>query len=237
MPPAFLIGGGRDDDAVRASHSGFVRAAGGGPIVAIVLDETEETDTERWTDALRLSGATAARAIVVSPERPPRGDDLRGAAGVYVAGGWTPGYQETLVAAAGTAWLPRDLPYAGYSAGAALAADHAIVGGHRRDDGRPVCAEEAGEDLDRLAVRAGLGLVPFAVDVHATQWGTLTRLVHAVDAGLVADGWAIDEGTVLVAGDGPPRVEGLGSAYRVAREGERVGVTLARAAAGEPQPS
>ncbi len=236
MAPVFLIGGGRDDDAVRASHAGFVRAAGGGPIVAIVLDEAEATDPGRWTDALRLSGATATRALVVSPERPPRADDLDGAAGVYVAGGWTPGYQEALVAAAGTAWLRRDLPYAGYSAGAALAADRAIVGGHRRDDGRPVCAEEAGEDLERLAVRAGLGLVPFAVDVHATQWGTLTRLAHAVDAGLVAGGWAIDEGTALVAGDGPVRVEGLGSAYRVARDGARVCVTLMPGAARETTP-
>jgi cyanophycinase len=71
--------------------------------------------------------------------------------------------------------------------------------------------------------------VPFAVDIHATQWGTLTRLAHAVDAGLVDEGWAIDEGTALVAADGSPRVEGLGSAYRVARDGERLGVTVLRA--------
>ena len=67
----------------------------------------------------------------------------------------------------------------------------------------------------------------FAVDVHATQWGTLTRLVHAVGAGLVDEGWAIDEGTVLVLDDGAVRVEGLGSGYRVApREGE-VAVSVA----------
>ena len=103
-----------------------------------------------------------------------------------------------------------------------MAATRAIVGGWRLG-GRDVCAEEAGEDLDELAVRDGLGLVPFAVDVHATQWGTLTRLLHAVGAGLVAEGWAIDEGTVLVVDDGAVRVAGLGSAYRVApREGEVV---------------
>jgi cyanophycinase len=226
MPPVFLIGGGRDEAAVRAAHAPFVRAAAGGPIVAIVLDEGEATDPARWTGGLRLAGASSARAVVVSPARPPRADDLGGAAGVYVAGGWTPGYQEALVAAAGTDWLPRDVPYAGYSAGAALAAEHAIVGGHRRDDGRAVCAEEAGEDLERLTLRPGLGLVPFAVDVHATQWGTLTRLVHAVDSGRATEGWAVDEGTVLVAGDGAPRVAGLGSAYGVAREGERLSVTV-----------
>jgi cyanophycinase len=221
MAPVFLIGGGRDDDAVRASHAGFVRACRGGAIVAIVLDEGEDTDPRRWTGALSLAGAAAAHAVVVSPERRPAREQVAGAAGIYVAGGWTPGYADALVTA-GAGWLPRDVPYAGYSAGAAIAAAHAIVGGHRRDDGRAVCAEEAGEDLEALAIRPGLGLVPFAVDVHATQWGTLTRLLHAVDAGLVPEGWAIDEGTALVVEhDGAePRVEGLGSAYRVTRGGD-----------------
>src|SRR3954468_4111267 len=91
MAPVFLIGGGRDDDAVRASHAGFVRAAGGGPLATIVLDEGEDTDPERWTRALRLSGAGAARAIVVSPEQPPRREQLAGAAGVFVARGGAPG--------------------------------------------------------------------------------------------------------------------------------------------------
>ena len=219
MAPVFLIGGGRGDAAIRASHSGFVGAAGTGPIVALVLDEGEDTDPERWRDALQLSGADDVRTVVVSPARPPRSADLDGAGGVFVAGGWTPGYQEAMVAAAGTGWLDRALPYAGYSAGAAIAAATAIVGGHRREDGRAVGAEEAGEDLDALTVRPGLGLVPFAVDVHATQWGTLTRLVHAVDGGLVAEGWAVDEGTAIVVerAGAEPRVEGLGSAYRITR--------------------
>jgi cyanophycinase len=56
--------------------------------------------------------------------------------------------------------------------------------------------------------------------------GTLGRLVHAVDAGLVDHGWAIDEGTVLIAGDGPPRVEGLGCALRVERAGAPGGVRV-----------
>src|SRR4051794_29881370 len=67
MAPAFLIGGGRDDVAVRASHAGFVRAAGSGRIVAIALDEGDDTDPERWTGALRLAGAAEVRALVVSP--------------------------------------------------------------------------------------------------------------------------------------------------------------------------
>ena len=43
MAGVFLIGGGRDDDQVRASHSPFVAACGGGTIVAFALD-----DPERW---------------------------------------------------------------------------------------------------------------------------------------------------------------------------------------------
>ena len=51
--------------------------------------------------------------------------------------------------------------------------------------------------------------------MHAAQWGTLTRLIAAVDAGLVAEGYAIDEGTVLVVDGTEPRVEGLGHAWWV----------------------
>jgi cyanophycinase len=226
----FLIGGGRDAAAVRASHEGFVRACGGGPIAAVILDKGGDTDADRWSGALALAGAREVHELVVARARPPRPGDVDGAAGVYVAGGWTPGYHEALVGA-GTGWLPRDLPYAGYSAGAAIAAERAILGGWRLD-GLAVCAPEAAEDLVEVAVAAGLGLVPFAVDVHATQWGTLTRLVHAVAAGLVDGGWAVDEGAALVlGGGGPPRVEGLGGAYRVTRSGERLTVAVARAPA------
>ena len=209
MAAVFLIGGGREEAQIRASHAPFVAACAGGPIVAFALE-----DPDRWEGALRLAGASDVRCLL----EPPSAGDLAGAAGVYVGGGATPDYQEALAG-----WhAPADLPFAGFSAGAAVAAARAIVGGWRLG-GRDVCAEEAGEDLDELAVRDGLGLVPFAVDVHATQWGTLTRLVHAVGAGLVDEGWAIDEGTVLVVDDGALRTHGLGSAYRVAaRDGEVV---------------
>ncbi len=213
MTDVFLIGGGRGDDAVRASHAPFVAAVGDGPIVAVVLDEGDETDVERWSGALTLAGANEVRSLVVSKQRPPVAADFDGAAAVFVAGGWTPGYHEALVEP-GTDWLPQ-LPFAGFSAGAAVAGEQAILGGHRIGD-VAICAEEAGEDLEQLTVRPGLGLVPFAVDVHATQWGTLTRLVHAARAGAVSDGLAVDEGTVAVVRDGAlVGVEGVGAAYRV----------------------
>ena len=55
----------------------------------------------------------------------------------------------------------RGVPYAGFSAGAALAARSAVVGGWLLD-GVPVCPEDTAEDLDEIAVRDGLGLMSFA---------------------------------------------------------------------------
>jgi cyanophycinase len=219
---AFLIGGGRDEAAVRASHEPFVAATHerAGPIAVIVLDEGTETDVERWTGALGAAGAGETRPVVVSPERPPRAGDVADASGVYVAGGPTPGYQEALVAAAGTGWLDGELPYAGFSAGAAVAAERAIVGGWRAEvRGRvvAVCDEGAGEDLDRVEVREGLGLVPVHVDVHAAQWGTLARLLHALGSDTAPAGAAIDEATALELDAGAVRVHGVGAVYWATR--------------------
>lgn len=86
----------------------------------------------------------------------------------------------------------------------------------------PICPEETGEDLDELTVVEGLGLVDLAVDVHAAQWGTLSRLIAATEAGLVDGGVAIDEFTVIIVGDGELRVEGAGSVWRVSPGDEGV---------------
>jgi cyanophycinase len=211
---AFLIGGGRDEAAVLAAHRPFV-AALDGPVVGFALDEGDETDTARWEGNLRAAGATDARVVVVSPSRPPVAGDLEGAAGVYVGGGLSPGYQEVLTADLG--WLRPDLVYAGFSAGAAVAGRRALVGGWRAVVGGvevAVCDEDAGEDLELVEVRDGLGVVDVLADVHAAQWGTLGRLCHAVLAE-GAEGWAIDEGTVLECRDGlPVAVHGVGAAAR-----------------------
>ena len=116
------------------------------------------------------------------------------------------------------------LPYAGFSAGAAIAATTAIVGGWLID-GVPVCPEESNEELGPVTVVEGLGLVDGAVDVHAAQWGNVSRLVAAVESGLVPCGLALDECTTLLP-DGD--VAGAGRLWRVTREGGRVVVTRSR---------
>jgi cyanophycinase len=208
----FLIGGGREPGQLLPTHRPFVAACGGGPIACLVADEGDGVDGERWT--AQLGGAAEIRVVALSAARPVRDEDVAGAAGIYVAGGLTPLYAELL-----RGWTPPGgwaaYAYAGYSAGAAIAARRAVVGGWRAAGGGAVCPDEAGEGLDDVTVVDGLGLVPFAVDVHAAQWGTLGRLVHAVEAGLVAEGWALDEGALLVDG----AVFGPGAAWRVTRDG------------------
>jgi cyanophycinase len=224
----FLIGGGRP---ARAAHEVFVRAAAG-PVVAFVLDDGPDTDLARWSATLAEAGAVDPRIVVVSPDRPATAADLVGAAGVYVAGGLTPGYREALVGG-GTQWLvaarEADLVYGGFSAGAAIAAERALVGGAQvnfRGRTIAVCDEDFAEDLDTLTVRPGLGLVPFMVDVHAAQWGTLYRLVHGLSANDEAEGWAIDEDTALEVADGWLTVHGSGAATRVLRQGTDIRLTI-----------
>jgi cyanophycinase len=234
---AFLIGGGRGDD-VAAAHRPFVRAlAGTGPVIVYMLDEPD-VEPARWSSTLAAAGASGSTVITVSTDRPARAPDLDGAAGVYVAGGLTPAYRDALVGH-GTEWLAAaraaGLPYAGFSAGAAIAAGDALVGGWRathRGTGIAVCDPDFGEDLDALTVRPGLGLVPFLVDVHAAQWGTLNRLVHAVldpaRPGRATEGWAIDEHTTLETDAGVPvAVHGTGAATHVRRTGDAAaGITV-----------
>jgi len=224
----FLIGGGRP---AHAAHEVFVRAAGAA-VVAFVLDEGADTDAARWSRTLTEAGAVDPRIVVVSPDRPATAVDLEGAAGVYVAGGLTPGYREALVGA-GTEWLvaaaEAGLVYGGFSAGAAIAAEQALVGGARvnfRGRTIAVCDEDFAEDLDTLTVRPGLGLVPFMVDVHAAQWGTLYRLVHGLTAHDEAEGWAIDEDTALEVTDAVVTVHGSGAATRVLRQGADISLTV-----------
>lgn len=223
---AFLIGGGRDSVA---AHQPFVRAVaetGGGRVAIYLLDE-DDAEPERWSAELAAAGAADTTVITVSPDRPPRPDDLDGVAGVYVAGGLTPGYRDVLVAD-GTDWMNRiraeGLVYAGFSAGAAIAARRAVVGGWQvAVDGRTVAVvhEDCGEDLDPLTLANGLGIVPFLVDVHAAQWGTLNRLLRAVlDPAGPGVGWALDEATALETVDGVPiAVHGTGAATLVRAAG------------------
>lgn len=234
MAPAtrsvYLLGGGWGPASAEELYGPFV-AECDGPI-ALVVEDGPDSDAyaQRYVDVLARCGASGVRVCKLGAEGPPAGDDLASAAGVLVGGGLTPAYHRAL-AEHGTGWLAPDVPYLGFSAGAAIAPDAALIGGWLAGD-RAVCNEDNAEDLQELTVRPGLGLVPWTIDVHASQWGNLSRLVHALREG-GERGFAIDEDTGLVVRDGGWTVTGAGFVYEAARDGDGVHVrTHTRGATG-----
>ena len=153
--------------------------------------------------------------------------------GVVVGGGLTPAYWAGLTgsAAAIKRAVAAGMPYLGFSAGAMIAAGRALLGGYL-SNGIEVCAEDCSEGLAELEIRHGLGLAPFAVDVHAAQAGTLSRAVGAVAAGLMERAVAVDENTALVlaaAGDESFEVLGSGNCWDIRRSGEGCTVSVLNA--------
>ena len=200
---------------------GFIAAAaarveGRDPRLLLVVLGTDEEALEyheRYVHALGLVGGHELVIERLAEGQPLDPAVLDGIDGLFVGGGDTPEYHALLAPSYDRirTLVTEGLPYAGFSAGAAIAATTAIIGGWRID-GTPVCPEDSNEDLDPVTVVDGIGLVSGAVDVHASQWGNLSRLVAAVEAGLVPHGVAIDECTTL----GPGRsVVGAGRVWRV----------------------
>lgn len=228
----FLHGGGDHPDSRAETFGRFAQAAlahSDGPLALAAAAATAEEAAQVAEDYLTIFRLLELpeqrlRALALTPDAPLTPDALERLApcGLFVCGGETPLYQRALCARPEWVALLRErgLPYGGTSAGAAVAAQRAIVGGwqaERAGQARAMLYQGAGEGLDLLTVAPGLGLAPFAVDVHASQWGTLLRLVHAVDLGLVEAGWAIDENTLLVLGPDGLRLYGRGHAYHVVR--------------------
>jgi cyanophycinase len=233
MFPISLIGGGWESDGFRHTYSPFVKEAMlfEGCKIALILAAESEPDKPEMAakycsvfEALGV-GSQDLRVIWVSAAAPLRHEVLASyhPTGVFVGGGRTPLYHSALCN--DRAWLDylreARIPYAGFSAGAAIAARHAILGGwkvQRNDREISILDADLSEDLDLLEVRQGLGLIPFSVDVHASQWGTLGRLMQTIDLELNHDGWAIDENTLVHVQGNQIQVQGLGHAYRVQRQ-------------------
>ena len=236
-PTTFLIGGGWQPEHRAQIYGPFLTPAGPDPTIAcVVLDEGDGAEQfDRWATALRATSACSPVPVLVPLGGVLDVDALAAADGVLVCGGLTPGYAAALSPVAtelravlGSVRNGRAIPYAGFSAGASIAARRALVGGWL-DRGVPVCSEDAGEDLNELTVATGLALVPVTVEVHAAQWGTLARLIAAVAAGLVDSGVAIDEDTLLAVGAGGAAVHGAGQVHWVRRGESAVLVTGFRA--------
>ena len=236
----FLVGGGPETvvPGLLAPLLAEVRAGaergGRRPRVLLVVAGTRRS-AGRFLPAY-LHALDAGRDVEVEPVflAPGRALDpavLGGADGVVVGGGPTPAYRDALVGAAAhlQALTRAGVPYLGFSAGAMITPDAALVGGHLLA-GRSVCPEEWSEERGELTVQPGLGLVGFPVDVHAAQAGTLGRVVALVASGGAPLAVAIDEDTCLVvagpdADPGDGVVSGTGAVWVVRGSGDAVQVT------------
>ena len=235
MTSVHLLGGGWDDGTRQAMYRPFATEvlARGGRLAYILQNGTPG---RRFLDVFAEMGLTDIRRITISAQHPVTSEGLDGMDGLFVAGGVNPLYQRALAGVAHQirSMVRTGMPYAGFSAGSVVAARSALVGGWLLPKGMEnlaVCPERRSEGLRRVTVTAGLGLVPFAVDVHGTQWGTLSRAVHAVDAGLVDDCVLVDENTVIHVHGDEAAVAGTGSVYRLRRDkrGVRIMTYAARA--------
>ncbi|GAA2040308.1 hypothetical protein GCM10009819_27210 [Agromyces tropicus] len=231
-----LVGGGWDPSHAASVYAPFLaeaaevagRAGADRPRIAVLVvapDREAAALAERWRAVLD-SVADVEVAVTVVPEDGAFAlEALNGAHGVLVGGGLTPAYRRAVEPVAGE--LRRRTasgePYLGFSAGASIASDAALLGGWRIG-GVAVAPEEAGEDLDEVTVEAGIGLVDLTIDCHAAQWGTLTRLIAATEARLVDGGIAIDEDTLFTIGTSGLRVAGAGSVWSVTGDGDGVSV-------------
>ncbi len=228
-----LVGGGYSPDYSGEVYREFLDEAtaralsGGRPTarVGVLLVREEGTDPRGplWSELLnRVIGCEPVVTEIVEGEL-FASTALNDLDGLLIGGGHTPSYLGAVTPIIDEIRLlvADDLPYLGFSAGAMIAADAAIIGGWRIG-GVAVCPEDAGEDLDEVTVVEGLGLVDVAIDVHAAQWGTLARLVAATEAGLVDGGIAIDEFTVLTVDDDEIRVTGSGSIWQVSQSEDAV---------------
>lgn len=232
MIPIFLHGGGDRPESRRRTFGRFVQvvAPHATAPLALVIAAASPADQQETLHAYRAIFLDLGlqdeqiTPLMVSPTTPLTHRMLKDIhpSGLFVCGGSTPDYYQSLCSE--QTWVgyldDAQIPYGGTSAGAAVAAHTAIVGGWQVQRGqlhRPMLFQGASEGLDELTVKSGLGFVPFAVEVHASQWGTLLRLMHAVDVGIVAAGWALDEDTMLEINPGGMRVVGDGHAYFVQR--------------------
>ncbi|MCU1550620.1 MAG: peptidase [Glaciihabitans sp.] len=223
-----LAGGGWSPELfVEFLAESAARAAGAGraiPRVGVLLvAEDDDAAVEASTKYAEMLAAVAPCDPIVTVL--DEGDFATSALltdidGLVVGGGLTPAYLVAVTPIVDEIRLlvADGLPYLGFSAGAAIAADEALIGGWRIE-GIPVVHEDNAEDLDEVAVEPGLGLVDLTIEVHAAQWGNLARLIAATAAGLVSGGIGVDEDTVLIVGDGELRVSGIGNVWQV-REGD-----------------
>lgn len=223
-----LVGGGWTPENDAAVFGPFLDEATARGIAAgrteprIAIIAVRDGDGDEHIEKLR-SAVAAAGAFEPVPTSIAHGElteprAIQDVDGILIGGGLTPAYLDAVQPIAGEIrrQVAAGIPYLGFSAGAAIAAERALIGGWRIG-GVEVSPEDGSEDLDEVTIEQGIGLLDVTVEVHAAQWGNLSRLIAATEAGLIEGGLAIDESTALVVGEGALNVVGAGSVWRVSQ--------------------
>lgn len=223
-----LVGGGATTATDAALYAPFVaeagrRAAASGrarPRIAVIsLHPEAQEKAAALAELLTAAGSGDAMEMQLTAGRPGEPIGLAAIAdvdGVAVGGGLVEDVRAGLEPVFGELrrLVAAGVPYLGVSAGAMIAAEGSFGSGSRIG-GVLVAPEDPDEPGDELEIEAGIGLVDVTIEVHVAQRGMLSRLVAAVESGLVAGGLGIDERTALIVGDGGLRALGGGSVWRV----------------------
>lgn len=231
-PPLFLLGGGRLEAAFVRTLWPLVRAAGKPTQrrIAVVVPRHAALSDE---DAIELARAPLQLfkmrcadlpVLMACADDPLTAERLAALepTAVMLASAPAPACHAALCTNLSwtAALVALSLPCAAVGSAAMMMSEHAIIGGSKlglRHADVSTCVAWCADGLEYVTLRPGAARVPFTIEVHATQRGSLTRLQHAVAEGLVESGWAVDEDTVLQVDDDGLQVHGFGHAYRVLR--------------------
>lgn len=221
----FLVGGGPDTITTTSVYDYFVSEAGEGtdaksegPRIAVVLFDGQGSGARflpSYAEPLESRTKCLIRAVYVRPDEQVDPAVFIDVDAILVGGGPTPAYLGGLQRAVETInrAVVAGVPYLGFSAGAMIAPENALIGGYRIN-GTQICPEEWSERLSDVTLRSGLGLVPFTIDVHAAQAGTLGRAISAVSHGFAEKVVALDEDTALIVSQAPQKeVHVIGSGH------------------------
>ena len=224
-----LVGGGSVPEQYASVYGPFVaeaaaRATASGrdePRIAVITVGDGSGVTAHAAElvaALAAAGLVEARSTTLARGELATLLAVAEADGIVIGGGVTPDYLNALLPIAGEVrrQVSAGVPYLGFSAGAMIAAERALIGGWQIG-GVEVSPQDGSEGLDEVTVLPGIGLLDVTVEVHAAQRGNLSRLIAATEAGLIEGGLAIDENSALVVGEGALAVVGSGSVWRVSQ--------------------
>ncbi|MFF2390741.1 Type 1 glutamine amidotransferase-like domain-containing protein [Agromyces sp. NPDC058104] len=201
-----------DEAAARARAAGRAR-----PRIAVISLHPEAAERAGvLVDVLTAAGAFDAHVTAQPGGAPVAPTALADVDGIVVGGGIVEQVRAGLEPVFGELrrQVAGGVPYLGVSAGAMVAAEGSLGGG-TRIDGVQLAPEDPEQPAEEFEIEQGIGLVDVSIDAHVAQRGSLSRLVAAVESGLVEGALGIDERTALIVGEGGLRVEGSGSVWRV----------------------